>query len=124
MAENPRTTLLLVEDDPSTRESLVEVLQEAGYDVATAADGQEALAYLADHSLPALILLDLIMPRLDGWVFRARQRENSRLQEIPVVVMTGLNPDPRLKEHLGVAECLAKPIEISALLVALRRHLG
>jgi two-component system, chemotaxis family, chemotaxis protein CheY len=124
MAESPRTTLLLVEDDSSTRESLAEVLRDAGYHVATADDGQEALAYLADHPLPALILLDLIMPRLDGWVFRARQRENSRLQEIPVVVMTGLIPDARLKEHLGVVECLAKPIDLDALLRVLRDQIG
>jgi two-component system, chemotaxis family, chemotaxis protein CheY len=124
MAQSPRTTLLLVEDDASTRESLAEVLRDAGYEVAAAADGQEALAYLADHALPTAILLDLIMPRLDGWVFRARQRENSRLQQIPVIVMTGLTPDARLKEHLGVAECLAKPVDPAALLAALRRHAG
>ena len=98
-----QTRILLVEDDTVLRATLAEILAERGYDVTCAADGREALAELAAHATPNVILLDLAMPVMDGWAFRAQQRRDPRYAAIPTVVLTaslgsldGLAPDAAL----------------------------
>jgi CheY-like chemotaxis protein len=114
--------ILLVEDDPALRCVLSELLEENGYEVACATDGRDALAQLGTAPAPSVILLDLAMPVMDGWSFRAEQRRNPRLAAIPTVVLSGsLGADPRALEGLDVAATLAKPFEIELLIATVRR---
>src|SRR5436190_19900143 len=80
--------IMIVEDDPDTREMLERFLQLEGFDVRTAANGQIALQSLQADSSPRVILLDLMMPVMNGWQFRQAQTKDPRLSQIPVVVVT------------------------------------
>ena len=122
MAAEP--TILVVDDDNEIRDSLRDVLQDAGYAVVTSADGAEALAYLRAHAAPALILLDWMMPRCDGSQFRAAQRSHPVLARIPVVLLTA---DARVEEKrraLAVDEALEKPVSLDRLLDVVARFCG
>lgn len=114
-------TVLVVDDDPYIREALAEVLEDEGYPVATAADGEEALERLAGAPAPALILLDLRMPGMSGWELRRRLLADPSLAGIPVVL---LSADSRLEEAqavLGAAGSLRKPPSLEDLLAAVGR---
>jgi CheY-like chemotaxis protein len=114
--------ILLVEDDPGLRDTLAEVLSERGYQVTTASDGLAALAELDDHPPPSVILLDLAMPVMDGWTFRAEQRRDPRIASIPTIVLSAsLGADPRAVENLGAAAALAKPFDLDSLIEAVER---
>ncbi len=110
-------TILIVDDDPAIRDSVGDLLGEAGYDVCTAEDGEDALEKLARMDPPALILLDLRMPRLDGWQFLARRR-TSEGPKVPVVLLSGMT---FIRDAPGVADFLAKPIRPEKLLDCVRR---
>ena len=116
-------SILIVEDDLDLREALSEVLRDEGYTVAMAADGREALDHLRRRqSHPSLILLDLTMPVMNGWQFRAEQRQDPDLSGIPVVV---LSAGDRLAEQmapLGITDYVRKPIELSRLLRLIERY--
>ena len=115
-------SILIVEDDLDLREALSEVLRDEGYTVAMAADGREALDLLRRQSRPSLILLDLTMPVMNGWQFRAEQRQDPDLSGIPVVV---LSAGERLAEQvtaLGITDYVRKPIELSRLLRLIERY--
>jgi CheY-like chemotaxis protein len=117
----PSARILLVEDDPALRSALAEVLREYGYDVACASDGRDALAQL-DGQAPSVILLDLAMPVMDGWTFRAMQRSNPRFARIPTVILSAsLSSDPRSLAALEPAAALAKPFEIGRLIETVQR---
>jgi CheY-like chemotaxis protein len=118
----PAGTVLVVDDDEEVRRLLAEVLESEGYEVAAAGDGEEALEYLRTHHPPALILLDLRMPRMDGWEFRAQQDRDPALSVIPVVVVTGVH-DAELLEGAGDA-IVPKPFDLRALMNAVRRYAG
>jgi CheY-like chemotaxis protein len=90
LATNP---VLLVEDNDDMREALARLLRIRGYRVVQVRDGQEAWEYLERGGLPSVIVLDLIMPRLDGRLFRAKQLGHAELSRIPVVVFTVLDRD-------------------------------
>jgi CheY-like chemotaxis protein len=92
--------VLIVEDDGDLRGALAECLRLEGYCVAEASDGADALACLRDGARPALILLDLIMPRMDGRQFLGAVREEGGLARIPVVLVTGTPPQD-LEERSG-----------------------
>jgi CheY-like chemotaxis protein len=79
--------VLIVEDDADIRETLAELLATAGYDTAQAANGREALDQ-ARRAPPDLIVLDLMMPVMDGWQFRSAQRRDPALAPIPVIVVS------------------------------------
>src|SRR3982074_3818832 len=87
-ARSPNKNILVVEDDPDIRAALTQILSDDGYAVATAANGQEAIDHLRRTSPPALILLDLMMPVMDGWQFRSHQKQDPALKSIPVVIVT------------------------------------
>jgi CheY-like chemotaxis protein len=107
-----REAVLIVEDDAALRETLCMVLADAGYTAATASDGVEALRYLASvDELPCMILLDLMMPEMDGWQFRAVQAGDPRLSRICTAVLTANKSKPVQADHH-----LAKPISLAALL--------
>jgi DNA-binding response OmpR family regulator len=107
--------ILVVEDDPDIRESIVEVLEDAGYRVSAAGDGRQALEVLeATPDKPRLILLDLMMPVMNGFQFREEQLARAELAAIPVLVITA---DANAKaESLEAAGLLQKPLKIQPLL--------
>jgi CheY-like chemotaxis protein len=112
------TTILLVEDDPDVREAVAETLEENGYEVLSAENGAEALELLeAAQSSPALILLDLMMPVMDGWGFREAQRKMPRHANVPVVALTA-HGDFR---GFDAAMHLRKPVSLDALLETVRK---
>jgi CheY-like chemotaxis protein len=120
--EGPAKLVLVVEDDAATREIVGTLLRQEGYAVAEAADGREALALLHDGPRPAGIVLDLMMPRMDGRAFRAEQRRDRDLAGIPVVVCSAAPDASREAQELGASACVPKPVHSDALLQALWRH--
>ena len=121
VATQPRPTqILIVEDSPDIREVTAEICHCAGLSTALACNGEEALRFLADHPAPRVILLDLMMPVMDGTEFRRRQLALPELARIPVVVLTAAITRPA-REFAGVP-MLRKPIEIDTLLDTLRRY--
>lgn len=105
-------TILLVDDDQELRDLISDLLEEEGYAVVATGDGKEALRYLAGGRAPVLILLDLMMPIVDGWTFLSVIRGDARLSRIPVVVMTASKRD----RPDGAISALKKPFRISDLL--------
>src|SRR5437588_8956648 len=105
--------ILEVEDEPSLRELVAEVLGMVGYSVETAVNGQEALEKI-ERTHPALILLDMRMPVLDGWGVARKLRE--RGNQIPIVVMTAAQSAQRWAEEIGADGFLGKPFEIDDLI--------
>jgi two-component system chemotaxis response regulator CheY len=112
------STILVVEDQEDEREALRALLEEEGYRVACVEDGAKALDYLRAHEAPALILLDLMMPTMDGYEFRTRQLGDPALATIPVVAFSG---DARGKS-LGFVGFAKKPIDPSRLLAVVREY--
>src|SRR2546427_3268392 len=100
--------ILVVEDDPDARDEMARVLRSEGYDVAAAGDGEQALAELR-RAAPALILLDLMMPVMDGFEFRVRQMQDPALAGIPVIVLSGGRDVQRQAAAPGATSCLPKP---------------
>mgnify|MGYP000892810154 FL=1 len=114
--------LMIVEDDADISEALAEALEDHGHTVIVAADGQEALDKLrAAAVLPRLILLDLMMPVMDGWQFRAAQRQDANLAEIPVVLLSAHVDVRRAAGELGAIAWLRKPVDLQALLAIVTR---
>lgn len=111
--------ILVIDDDSDIREVVGEALEFAGYEVATAREGREGLA-LCRSFRPTLILLDLMMPGMSGWEFRAAQQEEAALAKIPVLVVTALGQDPDIR----VSAVLAKPFRLDDLLAHVRRFAG
>lgn len=106
-AEPTAADILVVDDDPELRAALVERLQSMGYLTVGAGDGEEAMGVaLAQH--PRLILLDLQMPRMDGWQFLERRRSSDLLAGIPVVIASGERERVPAAEAAAVLE---KPID-------------
>jgi CheY-like chemotaxis protein len=112
----PISRILVVDDDAAIRSSLCELLKSEGYDVICASDGQEALAALRTNSGVELILLDLRMPKMDGWSFRRMQRQAPELAGIPVIVMSAASDKSDRALELAADALVRKPIDSSALL--------
>jgi two-component system OmpR family response regulator len=113
MAE--RLGVLVVDDDPDLRTFMTAALEDSGYEVRTAADGRIALKLLRDWR-PDLILLDLMMPGVDGWAFRRTQLAQESLASIPVVVMSAGYGAPSQAEKLAAGAGLDKPFDLDELL--------
>jgi CheY-like chemotaxis protein len=116
----PFKPVLVVDDDRNTRLTMQALLEAEGYEVACAADGQEALDYLARVGLPAVVLLDLAMPVLDGYQFRDRQLRNRRWGAVPVILISGERDLARIAAALGVEAYFRKPVEMGELLDTVR----
>jgi CheY-like chemotaxis protein len=115
--------ILVVEDDELIRESLVEVLGDNGYEVIGAADGQEALDQLDQlPDPPCLIVLDLMMPVMDGREFRRIQREDPRHRDIPVVVISAFRDLDEIAKELAPIGHFKKPIKLADLLAVVQTH--
>ena len=118
-------TILIVDDDRGVLNGLTELLEEEGYKVATAIDGLDALRQLRGGLRPCVILLDLMMPVMDGWDFRHEQMKDQVLSDIPVVVITAAGfSDASVKAQFGDIEFVAKPPPVQRLLDAIRRRCG
>jgi CheY-like chemotaxis protein len=116
-------TVMVVEDNNIAREGLALVLRRRGYNVSTAADGLEALESLRRGHHPDVILLDMLLPGLDGWDFLQERKRHPGLAGIPVVITTALTiADQEWAESLGANGYLRKPIEVGVLMEAVRRH--
>jgi CheY-like chemotaxis protein len=109
--------ILVVEDDPDIRESVVEILEDEGHRVSSAGDGREALELLKSVSpAPDLILLDLMMPVMSGYQFREEQLKLPAFADIPVLVVTA-DVNARAKvDSLQAAGFVQKPLKIQPLL--------
>ena len=114
-------TILIVDDDLDIRREVSEILREEGFDVLLASGGAEALRILATSVRPAVILLDLVMPRTDGWEFRRAQLADPRLASIPVLVLSSFDSGPRDVADLRAAGFVTKPFTIAQLLDAIAR---
>jgi CheY-like chemotaxis protein len=113
---------MIIEDDRDVRESIVEVLQDAAYFPLGAANGKEALGQLrARADMPCVILLDLAMPVIDGWEFRALQRLDPELDTIPVVILSARPNVQEVADGMAAAACLKKPVQLDALLATVQR---
>jgi CheY-like chemotaxis protein len=116
--ERARKRILIVDDDHDIRESLAEVLAELGFQVATVANGREALAELEREPATA-VLLDLMMPVMDGWQFREEQRRRPALARTPVIVVSADGDVRASAAAIGADAWLRKPIHIADLLALL-----
>jgi two-component system, chemotaxis family, chemotaxis protein CheY len=113
-----RNLILVVDDDLDVQWVYREVLEMEGYRVVLARDGAEALHLLRRGLRPALILLDLLMPRMNAWSFRLRQLEDPALASIPVIVVYAQDLGARAMNALGVQGLLEKPVDLDVLLRA------
>jgi CheY-like chemotaxis protein len=109
-------TILIVEDEVATREALIELLEKDERHIVAVADGQEAFERLTEIPRPSLILLNLMMPRMDGWEFLRRQSNDPSIANIPTIVLSG--------SHLptGARHQLAKPVDADRLLALVGQY--
>jgi CheY-like chemotaxis protein len=121
--QGARGDVMVVEDDYAIRETLKELLEEEGYRVTQAANGAEALARLRDtDGPPSLILLDLMMPVMDGWEFRDAIAEDPKLSDIPVIVISADHSLDMKVSSMDVQAWLSKPFELDQLLSTIDRY--
>jgi CheY-like chemotaxis protein len=121
--DNPSSwTVLLVEDEPDNLEVLVDAVEYHGMSALSAANGLEGLKVL-EENLPTLILLDLSMPKMDGWVMHKQVKADPRTQQIPVVALTAhaMTGDKEKVLAAGFDGYLTKPISIASFLKDLRQ---
>ena len=112
--------VLVVDDDRDIRESLIETLEDHGYAAIGAGNGVEAIDVLRTHpARPCLILLDLMMPVMNGWEFREAQRRQPDLASIPVVVVSAAGPRAEIPA-IPADGWLSKPVDFDALLATIR----
>jgi CheY-like chemotaxis protein len=117
-------TVMVVEDDKDSREMLCDYLERNGYRVAPAANGQEALGLLDEVAGLCVILLDLMMPIMNGWQFRDRQRNHSRCGEVPVVVLSAYPPAVKESTAVGFDRVLTKPVDLREVLKIVSAYCG
>jgi DNA-binding response OmpR family regulator len=113
--------VLIVEDDNDIRDALEQILTEEGFDVVTASNGELGLRRLAERA-PVLILLDLMMPVMNGWQFRQRQLADPRFAQTPVVIISADSAAPHEAESLTTEGFLQKPIELDVLIGLVERY--
>ena len=114
--------VLIVEDDDDVREFMQLLVSTSGYETMTARDGQEALAKMRQRK-PCLVLLDLQMPRMDGWEFRERQLQDVTLKQIPVVCVTAFFDPDQVTRKLGL-RCIPKPADFPTIIDAVTSTCG
>ena len=117
----PGKSILIVEDDDDVRGALAVFLEAEGYVVLEASDGAAALHELRTRSV-CLVLLDLWMPGMNGWEFRAEQLKDAVLADVPVVVITADHAAGRRAADLGMSAFMTKPVEFTKLLEHVSRY--
>ena len=116
------TSVMVVEDDALIRMGISHMLQIEGYEVLEAANGREALQHLRQHPLPCLIILDLMMPVMDGIAFRAEQLRDPVLSSIPVLVLTGRANAKEVVKKLSITNYLLKPFNFNEVVCIVNGH--
>ena len=106
--------VLIVEDDQDVRDFMDVLLRSSGYETMTAANGAIGLEMML-HRVPSVVLLDLMMPVMDGWTFRKRQLADPRLAHVPVICVTAVFNPGEVRQRLNVT-CLPKPVDFDRLL--------
>ena len=114
--------VLIVENDQAILEGLADLLRDEGYDVETASNGAQALAFLRAGRAPAIILLDLMMPVMDGWRFREAQLRDPSIAGTPVVVLSAMDRCGMQASDLQAVAYVDKPINFTRLLDVIARH--
>jgi CheY-like chemotaxis protein len=102
-------TILIVDDEVATRDTLAEFLEKDGREIVKAGNGEEALAQLTKVPHPCLIVLDLMMPRMDGWEFLRRQSADPSIADIPTIVLSSS------RSLAGAKHQLTKPVNVQRL---------
>lgn len=122
-AASDSVTVLVVDDDPGVLEVLQLALDAEGYNVVVARNGREALEQAA-RSQPRLILLDLMMPVMDGWEFVREFRRRRRDERTPVIILSALRHVEEATRNLDVQAVLAKPFNLDELLDVVATHVA
>lgn len=120
--EPSAAAILLVEDDDSLGSILADVLQDQGYHVLLASNGKEALNYLSTEPPPRLILLNLVMPAMNGWKLREHLKHVPELASIPVIVLSGVRHLDKKAASLGATDCFAKPYNLKRLVDTVQQY--
>ncbi len=115
------TRILVVEDDPEVRSAIRMVLEAEAYEVAESGDGADALAKLRASPQPSLILLDLMMPGMNGWQFMDEVRVHPDLRQVPIVVVSAYGSADGVRS-VGATDYLKKPFDPETLLDVVSRH--
>ena len=125
-APDNKNRVLLVDDDFDIRAVLLEVLEQEGYRVSVATNGQDALAFLETNPAPDLILLDLMMPVMNGYEFREHQVANTNWSKIPVIVMSadGGKSNSDRQERLKGAVFVKKPPDLDEFLQTVQNQIS
>jgi CheY-like chemotaxis protein len=118
----PKHPVLVVEDEVDIRDMMVAILESEGYSVTAASDGAEALAQLKAGSRPCIILLDLMMPVMDGWTFCQETGKDPALAGIPIVVVSAVTRHDPQNACKRAVDRLSKPLDFGKLMAALERH--
>jgi len=119
-APNGHCPVLIVEDDGDLRDMMAQLLMLEGFQTVSVANGREALEYLHQGARPDVILLDLMMPVMDGWEFRRRQQEDPDVAGVPVIILSAL--DPTRASGVEADAFLKKPLDFDRLLSLVRGY--
>jgi CheY-like chemotaxis protein len=115
-------SILVVDDDPDVRDAIASVLGDEGYGVTSVGNGREALEHLHRRTRPSLILLDMMMPEMDGWLFRQELKKSPELSSIPIVILSAHGNVRDAALALGAADYLRKPLQLDSLLEIAERY--
>jgi CheY-like chemotaxis protein len=115
-------TVLVVEDDEDVREAMVGILESKGYTVCSARHGADALAQLRGGVTPCVILLDLMMPVMDGWAFHDETQKDPAFAGIPTVILSAVPPRDARNDSVRAVEHIPKPVDVARLIAAVERH--
>jgi len=115
-------SILIVDDDADIREALIDILTDHGYRVEAVRNGREALEHLRLGARPRLILLDAMMPVMDGLTFRREQLTDPQLRELPVLMISASSHSKLDAQGLGFVGVMSKPINLEQLLEVIERH--
>jgi CheY-like chemotaxis protein len=116
-------TIAVIEDDTAIRDAIAEALEDEGYDVIAADHGQDAFDQLNRRSeAPCVILLDLMMPVMDGWKFRDQQKQHPTLGAVPVIILTADAKAQDKVNALGAQGHMGKPVDLDRLLETVHQY--
>jgi CheY-like chemotaxis protein len=122
MIAAPAASVLVVDDDRTVCDLIRNILESRGYATALACNGKEALAYLKKSPrAPRLILLDLMMPEMNGWEFQRAQQQDPAICGIPVAIITGLPELDGKARDMGAVDVLCKPSKVEPLVALVSR---
>jgi two-component system response regulator ResD len=115
-------SVLVIDDYDGLREAFAAALTVVGFDVITASSGREALDILGDGFRPCVVLLDVCMPEMDGWMVWDRMQAHTQWSQTPVVMLSARSVDRDRVRRVGIREFLSKPVEHERLVDTIERH--